>query len=89
MSPLLIALFSFTFSLALGALWEIFEFSMDQIFLTNMQTSGVVDTMWDLIADALGAFSMSVIGFLHLKHCHGEEKRGIAHGLIHRLIMPS
>ena len=88
-SPFLIALFSFTFALALGALWEIFEFSMDQIFSTNMQTSGIVDTMWDLIMDALGALSMSIIGYLHLQHCLYKRDKGIVHGLIHRLIMPS
>src|SRR5699024_4482491 len=38
--PSFVALFAFTFSLSLGALWEIFEFGMDQIFGLNMQKSG-------------------------------------------------
>lgn len=68
MSPAFIALFSFTFALAIGALWEIFEFSMDQVFLTNMQKSGLIDTMWDLIVDSLGALFVSVGGYLYVKH---------------------
>ncbi|MEZ5566064.1 MAG: hypothetical protein R3F24_11305 [Gammaproteobacteria bacterium] len=37
MRPGLVALFAFTFALAAGTLWEIFEFFMDQVFGTNMQ----------------------------------------------------
>jgi len=40
---------------SIGALWEVFEFGMDQIFGMNMQKSGLVDTMGDLIVDAIGA----------------------------------
>ena len=65
--PLIIALFSFSFALAMGALWEIFEFSMDSIFGLNMQKSGLTDTMWDLVVDAGGALFTSVIGFIYLK----------------------
>ncbi len=65
--PITIAIFSFSFALAIGALWEIFEFSMDSFFALNMQKSGLVDTMWDLIVDALGALLASVVGFMYLK----------------------
>ena len=37
LSPFFIALFAFSFALAFGSLWEIYEFSMDVIFKTNMQ----------------------------------------------------
>jgi uncharacterized membrane protein YjdF len=57
----------FCVALALGALWEIFEFFMDQIFGLNMQKSGLVDTMWDLIIDAVGAGAMAIIGVLYMK----------------------
>jgi hypothetical protein len=53
--------------MALGAVWEIFEYGMDQIFGLNMQKSGLQDTMWDLIVDALGALLTSVIGYIYLK----------------------
>jgi len=35
--PLLIALFSFVFSVAIGALWEIYEFTLDSFLELNMQ----------------------------------------------------
>jgi len=53
--PFLVAVFSFTFGLAIGAMWEIFEFMVDSLFGTNMQKSGLRDTMGDLIVDAFGA----------------------------------
>jgi len=65
--PITIAIFAFCFALAIGALWEIFEFSMDQTLGLNMQKSGLIDTMWDLIVDAAGALFTSLIGFIYLK----------------------
>jgi hypothetical protein len=67
-SPSLLALFSFCFALSLGAIWEIFEFAMDSLFGFNMQKSGLVDTMWDLIVDAIGAFIASISGYLYVKY---------------------
>lgn len=66
-SPFTIALFSFCFAVAIGAVWEIFEFAMDQLFGLNMQKSGLIDTMWDLIVDSLGALLASAIGYIYLK----------------------
>ena len=37
LSPFFVAFFSFCFSLAVAALWEIFEYSIDSLFSTNMQ----------------------------------------------------
>jgi len=65
--PITIAVFSFSFALAIGAVWEIFEFGMDNIFGMNMQKSGLIDTMWDLIVDAIGALLASILGFFYLK----------------------
>jgi len=65
--PITIAIFTFCFALAIGALWEIFEFAMDQLFGLNMQKSGLLDTMSDLIVDAIGAFVAATFGFLYLK----------------------
>lgn len=73
MTPGFVALFAFMFSLGMGALWEIFEFSMDSFFGMNMQKpmlgdpSGLTDTMWDLIVDAVGALIISLLGFSYLK----------------------
>ena len=65
--PFWLVFFSFCFALALGTLWEIFEFSMDQSFGLNMQKSGLIDTMWDLIVDALGAFVTSLLGYFYIQ----------------------
>lgn len=65
--PGFVSLFAFMFALGTGALWEIFEFAMDQLFGLNMQKSGLVDTMIDLIVDALGALVVSVMGYIYLR----------------------
>ena len=62
-----VALFSFTFALALGALWEIFEFSMDYFFGLNMQKSGLYDTMGDLMVDTIGAVVIAVVGYFYIR----------------------
>ncbi len=66
-SPHIASVFSFSFSVSLGVLWEIFEFSMDHAFGFNMQKSGLMDTMTDLIVDALGALLVSALGFFYIR----------------------
>ena len=72
MRPRFVALFAFAFALSVGVLWEIFEFAMDRIFGTTMQKpmfgdpSGLTDTMWDLIVDALGAALSTAIGWAYM-----------------------
>jgi hypothetical protein len=65
--PGFIAFFAFVFAMGMGAIWEIFEFSMDQFFGTTMQKSGLEDTMWDLIVDGIGALFISLLGWGFLK----------------------
>ncbi len=67
MKPGFVALFALMFAIGMGALWEIFEFSMDNLFDMNMQKSGLVDTMWDLIVDSIGAFVIAMLGYSYLK----------------------
>jgi hypothetical protein len=62
LSPGFVALFAVVFSLAIGAVWEMVEFTGDAIFHSNWQT-GNSDTMWDLIADFGGAIVFSVAGY--------------------------
>ncbi|WP_212523972.1 hypothetical protein [Actibacterium sp. MT2.3-13A] len=65
--PWALAMIAFTFAVSIGAVWEVFEFAMDQLFGLNMQKSGLTDTMWDLIVDMAGGLLGSVAGFLYLK----------------------
>ncbi|MDJ0833240.1 MAG: hypothetical protein QNJ69_06925 [Gammaproteobacteria bacterium] len=79
MKPGFVALFAFVFAVAIGALWEIFEFSMDSIFGMNMQKemlgdpTGLTDTMWDLIVDSLGALIIAVLGYGYIKKARNES----------------
>lgn len=73
MAPRFVAFVAFIFAIAVGAVWEIFEFAMDSIFNTRMQKpmlgdpSGLTDTMWDMIVNAIGAALISVLGWWYLK----------------------
>lgn len=68
LDPFFLCLFAFCFAVAAGAIWEIFEYAMDRTFGLNMQKSGLVDTMWDLIVDTIGALVVSIMGYAYLKH---------------------
>lgn len=74
LTPGFISFFAFTFALAIGSVWEIFEFGMDTVFGTIMQKpmfgdpSGLTDTMWDIIVNAIGALVISFAGYAYLKH---------------------
>jgi hypothetical protein len=76
--PIAVAFFAFCFALAIGAIWEIFEFGMDQVFGLNMQKSGLMDTMADMIMNFIGALIGAGTGFAYLK---GRAKGGLM-GLI-------
>ena len=83
LSPFFLALFAFCFSVAVGAVWEIYEFLADEFLGLNMQKfmlkdgtqlighDAVTDTMIDIIVDCLGAFIATVIGYLSIKNKKG------------------
>lgn len=87
LSPLFVAIFTFCFAVALGVLWEIYEFIIDILFLTNMQKyalengtpligqAALADTMKDLIVDCIGALAFSVFGYISLKSKKGWLER--------------
>nr|WP_045575121.1 hypothetical protein [Desulfosporosinus sp. I2] len=58
---LLKIIFAFCFSIALGTLWEMFEFTGDYLFKTNLVKGGLEDTSTDLLIKILTAFITSVI----------------------------
>ena len=63
----MLVLMAFSFAVSIGTIWEIFEFGMDQIVGTNMQKSGLVDTMYDLIVDVVGSAIGASAGYIYLK----------------------
>ncbi len=69
-----ISIIAFSFALAIGTLWEVFEFAMDWFFDLNMQKSGLIDTMGDLIVDTIGAAVGALAGFAYLK---GRDRWGL------------
>jgi hypothetical protein len=66
--PFHVAAFTFGFAVTIGTLWEIFEFLMDWYVGTNMQKSGLVDSMTDLIINAFGALAAAVTGYYYLRN---------------------
>jgi hypothetical protein len=73
LNPFFICAFTFTFVVTMGVFWEIFEFSVDQFLGFNMQKwqggirAGLIDTMEDLIVDTIGAFIVTLPGYIYLK----------------------
>jgi hypothetical protein len=86
--PRFVALFAFVFATAVGALWEVFEFSMDQLFGAEMQKprfgdpSGLSDTMLDLAFDAAGALVISGFGWWYMI----DEQRSFIENWIDKFI---
>ena len=79
LTPFFIAFFAFCFALACGALWEIYEFGMDQLFGMNMQkwqgafNAGLIDTMEDIIVDTCGALISAIVGYIYLKKGNAQK----------------
>ncbi len=85
LSPLFVSLFAFSFALAAGAVWEIYEFTGDSLLGLNMQKclteygqplvgyDALRDTMKDIVVDAIAAFGVSVAGYFSIRK--QQEKR--------------
>lgn len=83
LSPFFVCLFAFCFSVALGAVWEIYEFAADGLFGMNMQKfmladgtvlaghAALADTMKDIIVDVLGSLLASTIGYFSIRKGDG------------------
>lgn len=59
---LFVIIFVMAVSLSIGALWEFYEFTADNLFgkdAQNVLTTGVDDTMWDMIMAFFGAMIVS------------------------------
>ena len=54
LSPVYLSVVAFCFSMTIGVLWEFFEFSMDYLFLLDMQKDTVVHTIGSVMLDPTG-----------------------------------
>ncbi len=61
-----IATITFAIAVSVGTVWEIFEFLMDWYFGFEMQSSGHLDTMTDLIINAIGAAIAAAFGYFYV-----------------------
>lgn len=84
LSPIFVALFVFCFSLAVGVIWEIIEFTVDALTESNMQRfkdsvtgelwlgrKALTDTMKDFILNTIGATIISILGYIDLRRKTG------------------
>ena len=80
LSPIFVALFAFCFAMSIGAVWEIYEYTMDGILGLNMQKfalengtqligrQALDNTMKDIMTDAISAFIISTVGYISYKN---------------------
>lgn len=83
LSPVFICIFAFSFSVMIGAVWEIYEYTFDGLLGLNMQKfrledgtellghDALRDTMKDIIVDCLGAMLATVLGYVSIKNRKG------------------
>jgi len=76
LSPFFVSLFAFCFAVAAGAIWEIYEYTVDSLLSLNMQKymlengtpligkEALSDTMKDIIVDTISAFVISAAGYI-------------------------
>ena len=86
LNPFFVGVFAFSFALAVGALWEIYEYSFDCILGMNMQRflsldgevlsgqEALYDTMKDIIVDCIFALVTSFTGGTILKVKNKREE---------------
>lgn len=72
-----IGFFTVIFAMAVGAFWEIGEFSVDVLFAKSTQ-KGLVDTMWDLINDLIGGVLAAGLGMLYVRYSNPDRRKKLA-----------
>ncbi len=82
----MIIFFCFITSMATASLWEMFEFTCDRLFATNVQhweDTGVFDTMYDIICNFFGAFLFVVHYIIDYAYMKNKFFNSIFKDLIH------
>jgi hypothetical protein len=79
MHPILLSALAVSLAITVGTVWEFFEYAMDLSFALNMQratlsdTSGLDDTMNDMMVNAIGA--TLIVGLVHLRLTRKRGRR--------------
>ena len=65
--PQMAMVFSIIFSIAAAGIWEIWEFSTDQLFGFTSQNNSLIDTMMDIICGSVMGIIARIPIYLHSK----------------------
>ena len=83
-SPFMVITLAFALSFTLGAVWEVLEFSLDNIFGFGLQQIGTGVVAIDLIINGLAAFVVSAGGYFYKMKGIGNPMSGLIAGLMRR-----
>lgn len=75
-SAWLVFWFVLAFAVLGGVVWEMYEFSMDQLFNMTLQGGGNSDTMIDLVADTTGGLIIAIISLIRTKRKFNQPQAG-------------
>lgn len=90
--PALIAVFGLCFAIAVGGLWEVYEYAFDGLLGLNMQKTvlqsgevlaghaAITDTIIDIVVDSVGAVAGAILGY----QAAGRGKNWITGGIRHQ-----
>lgn len=67
MKPIAMVIFPLLFAIACAGMWEIWEFTTDQIFGFTAQNNSLHDTMWDIICGTTGGSFSCFLMYLYIK----------------------
>lgn len=82
--PIYVAIITLALAISVGTLWEILEFVADRAFGTNMQKSGLVDTMTDLVTDMVGGVVAATTGYYYVQNGDSLLGRRLIQNLLER-----
>lgn len=83
-SPFMVVTLAFALSFTLGTIWEVLEFSLDNIFGFGLQQLGTGLVAIDLIINGTAAFVVSAGGYLYKKKGMGNPMSKLIAGLIRK-----
>ena len=73
LSPVYVSLVAFCFSMTIGVLWEFFEFSMDRLFLMDMQKDTIIHSITSVMLDPTNMNIPVTIGDITSVAVNGQE----------------